>query len=257
MPCRGRLIPDLLTGPIPWPWRLVKGLLRSSFGPWQRTRCYGVKVEFPKIKVFLNPWIQVTNCSHALEDRMSWPPLCLAMVCIFSWNNCNVKVQSKGHSSGFSQVSVSPFLRLNEEGWLVGRYLDVLGTSEGLRLGMQLPKRYRRLTTRMDDGSDIPKVPHLMDKKAKLGLTFASHGARIQGGERSEIYFEPICLYLSKQVIGTTFQDKTCAIWSCNNFQPTRTSRLSGQWWFPSLSGSVDLFIFLRLSTVTLAKLGW
>ena len=43
---------------------------------------------------------------------------------------------------------------------------------------------------------------HLMDKKPKLGLTFASHGAQIQGGESSEIYFEQICLiYLSKQVI--------------------------------------------------------
>ena len=34
---------------------------------------------------------------------------------------------------------------------------------------------------------------HLMDKKPKLGLTFASHGAQIQGGESSEIYFEQIC----------------------------------------------------------------
>ena len=54
---------------------------------------------------------------------------------------------------------------------------------------------------------------HLMDKKPKLGLTFASHGAQIQGGESSEIYFEQICLiYLFKQVIITKFQDKTCAI---------------------------------------------
>ena len=28
--------------------------------------------------------IQVINYPHALEDRMSWPPLCLAMVCIYS-----------------------------------------------------------------------------------------------------------------------------------------------------------------------------
>ena len=72
------------------------------------------------------------------------------------------QVQSKGHSSGYNTGSVSPFLRLNEDGRILGKYLDVLGTSEGLRLGMQLPKRYQTYEVRDgfdDDGSGKPKLP--------------------------------------------------------------------------------------------------
>ena len=71
MPCRGRPIPDLLTGPIPWPRRLVKGLLRITLGPWQRTRRCGVKVEFPKIKVFsqpLDPGDKLPSCPGGPDE---------------------------------------------------------------------------------------------------------------------------------------------------------------------------------------------
>ena len=38
---------------------------------------------------------------------------------------------------------MSTFLRLREDGRLVGQFLDVTGTSEGLRLGVRLPRRYK------------------------------------------------------------------------------------------------------------------
>ena len=38
---------------------------------------------------------------------------------------------------------MSTFLRLREDGRLVGQFLDVTGTSEGLRLGLRLPRRYK------------------------------------------------------------------------------------------------------------------
>ena len=63
-------------------------------------------------------------------------------------------------------------MRLNEDGRLVGKYLDVLGTSEGLRLGMQLPRRYDSLTTRMDDGSYVPNVPPPHGQETEVGVDF-------------------------------------------------------------------------------------
>ena len=53
-------------------------------------------------------------------------------------------------------------MRLNDDGRLVGKYLDVIGTSEGLRLGMQLPERYKTREVLFgfdDDGSGKPKLP--------------------------------------------------------------------------------------------------
>ena len=67
---------------------------------------------------------------------------------------------------------VSPFLRLNEDGRLVGKYFDVIGTSEGLRLGMELPKRYRKLTTRLDDGSEIPYLLPPGGEEREVGADF-------------------------------------------------------------------------------------
>ena len=63
-------------------------------------------------------------------------------------------------------------MRLNEDGRLVGKYLDVLGTSEGLRLGMELPRRYRKLTTRLDDGSEVPKLPPPDGEEKGVGADF-------------------------------------------------------------------------------------
>jgi len=81
-------------------------------------------------------------------------------------------VLGDGYSSGYSSRSVSPFLRLNQEGQLVGRYLNVLGTSEGLRFGMQLPERYERGETRLDDGSYIPSVPPPHGEETEVGVDF-------------------------------------------------------------------------------------
>ena len=74
---------------------------------------------------------------------MSLPRLCLAMVCALLKN---IKVFSlfTGFSSGVIRgYWMSTFLRLREDGRLVGQFLDVTGTSEGLRLGVRLPRRYK------------------------------------------------------------------------------------------------------------------
>ena len=57
---------------MPWPRRLEEGLLRNTLGPWQRTRRYGGKVDFPKIKVFfiqnLDPGDKLPSCPGGPDE---------------------------------------------------------------------------------------------------------------------------------------------------------------------------------------------
>ena len=104
------------------------------------------------------------------------------------------QVQSKGHSSGYSTQYVSPFLRLNEDGQLVGKYLDVLGTSEGMRFGMKLPKRYDGygMTTRIGDGVEIPNVPPPPGQESEVGVDFCLTWST--DPRWGKMHFEQICL---------------------------------------------------------------
>ena len=63
-------------------------------------------------------------------------------------------------------------MRLNDDGRLVGKYLDVIGTSEGLRLGMQLPERYEDMTTRLEDGSRVSKLAPPDGQENEVGADF-------------------------------------------------------------------------------------
>ena len=58
------------------------------------------------------------------------------------------------------QYGTSPFLRINEEGRLVGKHLDFFGSTDFLRLGMELPRRFR-------DDQSLPVV-----EETELGVDF-------------------------------------------------------------------------------------
>ena len=57
-----------------------------------------------------------------------------------------------GRANGFGNTSAHEFrdygtsahLRINEEGKLVGRHLDFFGSTDWLRLGMELPRRFKQ-----------------------------------------------------------------------------------------------------------------
>ena len=75
-----------------------------------------------------------------------------------------------GRSSGFGNRSsritsrgeygTSPFLRINQDGQLVGKHLDYFGSTDSLRLGMHLPRRFK-------EEQSLPEV-----KETELGVDF-------------------------------------------------------------------------------------
>ena len=71
---------------------------------------------------------------------------------------------SSGRSSGFGkrwgEYGTSPFLRINQDGQLVGKHLDYFGSTDSLRLGMHLPRRFK-------EEQSLPDV-----KETELGVDF-------------------------------------------------------------------------------------
>ena len=48
-----------------------------------------------------------------------------------------------GNTSAFRHYGTSALLRINDKGQLVGKHLDFFGSTDWLRLGMHLPRRFR------------------------------------------------------------------------------------------------------------------
>merc|ERR1719234_49712 len=72
-----------------------------------------------------------------------------------------------GRSSGFGNTSAagrsygtSPLLRINDDGQLVGKHLDFFGSTDWLRLGMPLPRRFK-------ENQSLPVV-----EETELGVDF-------------------------------------------------------------------------------------
>ena len=126
----------------------------------------------------LNFWLhmvaKVTGCLLVLEDPMSLPPSYLETVCM-KLPNLAVVIGNEivaGRSSSFGNTSstvlhhpsplfgTSPFLRINNKGQLVGRHLDFFGSTDWLRLGMELPRRFR-------EDQSLPLV-----EETELGVDF-------------------------------------------------------------------------------------
>merc|ERR1712130_146699 len=83
-------------------------------------------------------------------------------------NELSTIILGDGRSSSFGNTSsirlrqfgTSPFLRINEKGELVGKHLDYFGSTDSLRLGMHLPRRFR-------DDQSLPVV-----EETELGVDF-------------------------------------------------------------------------------------
>jgi len=84
-----------------------------------------------------NPWPLAENVT-LLSEGVKFP------LCPGGPDELATIVLGDGFSSGVIRgYWMSTFLRLREDGRLVGQFLDVTGTSEGLRLGVRLPRRYK------------------------------------------------------------------------------------------------------------------
>ena len=111
-------------------------------------------------------------------------------------------LSSTGRSSGFGNRSsritsrgeygTSPFLRINQDGQLVGKHLDYFGSTDSLRLGLHLPRRFREYQS-------LPVV-----EETELGVDFCLTWStdprwkqNLQKQDLSEIF---------------TFQGKACAV---------------------------------------------